>query len=133
MESDQLIVLASRKRNGISDVVSYRRYVSGASVAVEFTALLVTDNMAALEAQCSVDDEKRVSGYPWTHTVIWRRDDPEDSVAESSDNGETGIDRGEHSDNETDISLLPHLHSEGKATRFEINPPITVLGKLEFR
>lgn len=75
MESDQLIVLASRKRNGISDVVSYRRYVSGASVAVEFTALLVTDNMAALEAQCSVDDEKRVSGYPWTHTVIWRRDD----------------------------------------------------------
>lgn len=133
MESNQLIVLASRKRNGISDVVSYRRCCSGASVAVEFTALLFTGNLAALEAQCYVDDEKIVSGYPWTHTVIWRSDDLEDSDAEWSKDTETETKREEDSDTETDISLLPQLHSEGKATRFEINPPITIYGKLEFR
>ncbi|KAF2321805.1 hypothetical protein GH714_002887 [Hevea brasiliensis] len=81
------------------------------NVPVELTALLFTDKMAALEAQPgSVDGEKVVSKNEWPHVTIWTAE----GVAPKEAN------------------TLPQLFSEGKATRVEFSPPITISGTVQF-
>jgi hypothetical protein len=65
--------------------------------------------MAALEAEIgSVDSEKAVPKNEWPHVTIWTG---EKMAAKEA-------------------NRLPQLLLEGKATRFEINPPITISGTL---
>lgn len=104
------VTLAHKRSHGVTAVASYGPYVNR-NVPVELTSLLFTDKMAAFEADLgSVDDEKIVSKNQWPHVTIWT--------------GEGVIPK--------EANMLPQLHSEGKATLIEINPPFTISGTLEF-
>ncbi|XP_031280751.1 tRNA ligase 1 isoform X4 [Pistacia vera] len=104
------VTLAHKRSHGVPAVASYGPFLHQ-KVPVELTALLFTDKMAALEAQLgSVDGEKIVSRNEWPHVTIWT--------------GE-GVPPKE-------ANTLPQLHSEGKATLIEINPPATISGTMEF-
>ncbi|KAH9700803.1 tRNA ligase 1 [Citrus sinensis] len=104
------VTLAHKRSHGVTAVASYGPYVNR-NVPVELTSLLFTDKMAAFEAHLgSVDDEKIVSKNQWPHVTIWT--------------GEGVIPK--------EANMLPQLHSEGKATLIEINPPFTISGTLEF-
>lgn len=104
------VTLAHKRSHGVTAVASYGPYVNR-NVPVELTSLLFTDKMAAFEADLgSVDDEKIVSKNQWPHVTIWT--------------GEGVVPK--------EANMLPQLHSEGKATLIEINPPFTISGTLEF-
>lgn len=102
--------LAHKRAHGVTAVANYGIFVHR-DVPVELTALLFNDKMAALEAQLgSVDGERVVSKNEWPHITLWTG---------------TGVPPKE-------ANTLPLLLSEGKATRIEINPPVTISGPLEF-
>ncbi|WRX32160.1 tRNA ligase [Theobroma cacao] len=104
------VTLAHKRSHGVISVASYGPYLHR-QVPVELTALLFTDKIAALEARLgSVDDEKIVSKNQWPHVTIWSAE----GVAPKEAN------------------TLPQLLSEGKASLVEIDPPITISGRLEF-
>lgn len=104
------VTLAHKRSHGVTAVASYGPYVNR-NVPVELTSLHFTDKMAAFEAHLgSVDDEKIVSKNQWPHVTIW-----------------TGV-----GVIPKEANMLPQLHSEGKATLIEINPPFTISGTLEF-
>ncbi|KAK6247552.1 hypothetical protein QUC31_019117 [Theobroma cacao] len=104
------VTLAHKRSHGVIAVASYGPYLHR-QVPVELTALLFTDKIAALEARLgSVDDEKIVSKNQWPHVTIWSAE----GVAPKEAN------------------TLPQLLSEGKASLVEIDPPITISGRLEF-
>ncbi|KAK0605172.1 hypothetical protein LWI29_023698 [Acer saccharum] len=104
------ITLAHKRSHGVTAVASYGVFLNR-EVPVELTALFFNDKMAALEAHLgSVDGENIVSKNQWPHITLWTRA----GVAPKEANS------------------LPQLHSEGKATRIEINPPITISGPLGF-
>ncbi|KAF2321834.1 hypothetical protein GH714_003023 [Hevea brasiliensis] len=104
------LTLAHKRSHGVTAVASYGLFLNQ-NVPVELTALLFTDKMAALEAQPgSVDGEKVVSKNEWPHVTIWTAE----GVAPKEAN------------------TLPQLFSEGKATRVEFSPPITISGTVQF-
>ncbi|KAF2321807.1 hypothetical protein GH714_002898 [Hevea brasiliensis] len=104
------LTLAHKRSHGVTAVASYGLFLNQ-KVPVELTALLFTDKMAALEAQPgSVDGEKIVSKNEWPHATIWTAE----GVAPKEAN------------------TLPRLFSEGKATRVEFSPPITISGTVQF-
>ncbi|CAK7342904.1 unnamed protein product [Dovyalis caffra] len=104
------VTLAHKKSHGVTAVASYGLFLHQ-KVPVELTALLFTDEMAALEAEIgSIDGEKVVPKNEWPHVTIWTGE----KVAAKEAN------------------RLPQLLLEGKATRTEINPPITISGTIEF-
>lgn len=104
------LTLAHKRSHGVTAVASYGHLLHQ-KVPVELTALLFTDEMAALEAEVgSVDGEKVIPKNEWPHVTIWTGE----KIAAKEAN------------------RLPQLLLEGKAIRIEINPPIIVSGKLEF-
>ncbi|KAF6134724.1 hypothetical protein GIB67_002125 [Kingdonia uniflora] len=104
------VTLAHKRSHGVPAVASYGAYLQR-DVPVGLTALLFSDQSAAFEASVgSVDGEKISSKNQWPHTTIW-----------------TGPGVGQR-----EANALPQLYSEGKATRVDINPPVTISGTLEF-
>ncbi|KAH7862977.1 hypothetical protein Vadar_011746 [Vaccinium darrowii] len=104
------VTLAHKRSHGVTAVASYGIHLDR-EVPVEMTALLFSDKMAALETSLgSVDGEKISSKNQWPHVTLWT--------------GE-GVPA-------KDAILLPQLHSEGKAIRIDIDPPITITGILQF-
>ncbi|KAL9399187.1 hypothetical protein Peur_008148 [Populus x canadensis] len=94
--------------HGVTAVAGYELLLHQ-KVPVELTALIFTAEMAALEAEIgSVDSEKAVPKNEWPRVTIWTG---EKMAAKEA-------------------NRLPQLLLEGKATRFEINPPITISGTL---
>ncbi|XP_020676662.1 tRNA ligase 1 [Dendrobium catenatum] len=104
------VTLAHKRSHGVTSVASYGAYQQQ-KVPIEFTALLFSDNLAALEARIgSINGEKISSKNEWPHATIW-----------------TGAGASAK-----DANALPQLHSEGKAVRIEIDPPFTVDGVVNF-
>lgn len=104
------LTLAHKRSHGVTAVASYGHLLHQ-KVPVELTALLFTDEMAALEVEVgSVDGEKVIPKNEWPHVTIWTGE----KIAAKEAN------------------RLPQLLLEGKAIRIEINPPIIISGKLEF-
>ncbi|KAF9664985.1 hypothetical protein SADUNF_Sadunf16G0075200 [Salix dunnii] len=104
------VTLAHKRSHGVTAVASYGHLLHQ-NVPVELTALLFTDEMAALEAEVgSVDGEKVIPKNEWPHITIWTGE----KIAAKEAN------------------RLPQLLLEGKATRIEINPPIIISGTIEF-
>ncbi|XAR59778.1 hypothetical protein NMG60_11015745 [Bertholletia excelsa] len=104
------VTLAHKRSHGVTAVASYGPFIDW-SVPVDMTSLLFSDKMAALEARLgSVDGEMISSKNEWPHVTLWT----DEGVAAKEAN------------------MLPQLLSEGKATRVNIDPPITITGVLEF-
>lgn len=104
------VTLAHKRSHGLAAVCSYAQFLDR-EVPVEITALLFSDKLAALEARIGTVEGERIKPMnEWSHITVWTAE---------------GIPPRE-------ANLLPQLHSEGKATRIEINPPITVSGPLKF-
>ncbi|KAI3450520.1 hypothetical protein Pfo_007185 [Paulownia fortunei] len=104
------VTLAHKRSHGVTAVASYGPYLHQ-NVPIDMTALLFSDKLAALEAEPGVvDGEKLSSKNEWAHVTLW-------TAAGAA---------------AKEANMLPHLHSEGKAIRVEINPPITITGVLEF-
>uniref|UniRef100_A0A7N0VDW9 tRNA ligase phosphodiesterase domain-containing protein n=1 Tax=Kalanchoe fedtschenkoi TaxID=63787 RepID=A0A7N0VDW9_KALFE len=104
------VTLAHKRSHGLAAVCSYAQFLNR-EVPVEITALLFSDKLAALEARIgSIDGERIKSLNGWPHITLW--------TAQGAPPKEA--------------NTLPQLHSEGKATRIEISPPITISGPLEF-
>lgn len=104
------VTLAHKRSHGVTAVASYGVFINR-EVPVYMTALLYNPKMAAFEAQLgSVDGEAINSKNEWPHVTLWTAD----GVAPKEANN------------------LPQLLSGGKATRIEIDPPVTVCGPLEF-
>jgi hypothetical protein len=104
------LTLAHKRSHGVTAVARYGHLLHQ-KVPVELTALLFTDEMAALEAEVgSVDGEKVIPKNEWPHVTIWTGE----KIAAKEAN------------------RLPQLLLEGKAIRIEINPPIIISGDLEF-
>ena len=80
-------------------------------VDVELTALLMSDNLAAMETRLgSVDGEKIDCLNEWPHVTLWTAS----GVAAKK------------------ASTLPLLVSQGKATRIEFDPPVVITGEVQF-
>uniref|UniRef100_M1CM50 Translation elongation factor n=3 Tax=Solanum tuberosum TaxID=4113 RepID=M1CM50_SOLTU len=104
------ITLAHKRSHGVTAVANYGSFLHQ-KVPVDVAALLFSEKLAALEAEPgSVEGEKVNSKNPWPHVTIW------------TGAGATA----------KDANTLPHLLSQGKATRIDINPPVTITGTLEF-
>ncbi|KAH7862110.1 hypothetical protein Vadar_000070 [Vaccinium darrowii] len=104
------VTLAHKRSHGVTAVANYGVFLDR-EIPVEIPALLFSDKMAALETSFgSVDGEKVRSKNQWPHLTLWTGE----GVAAK------------------DANLLPELHSEGKAIRIDIKPPITVTGILQF-
>lgn len=104
------VTLAHKRSHGIAAVANFGSFLHQ-RVPVDITALLFSEKLAALEAYPGhVDGEKISSKNEWPHTTLWTAE---------------GIPAKE-------ANTLPQLLSEGKATRIEINPPITITGILDF-
>ncbi|KAL8120546.1 tRNA ligase 1-like [Apium graveolens] len=104
------LTLAHKRSHGVIAVANYGS-VLHQNVPVEMTALFFSDNLAALEGRPgSSDGEEVISKNVWPHVTLWTA---EGIAAKEANN-------------------LPQLFSEGKATRIEIDPPITVTGTVEF-
>jgi len=104
------VTLAHKRAHGIKAVANYAVYQEQ-QVPVDFTALFFSDKMAALEAKLgSVNGETITSMNQWPHATLWTA--PGTAAKEAN--------------------TLPLLHSEGKATRVAIDPPITITGVLNF-
>ncbi|GAV62085.1 hypothetical protein CFOL_v3_05609 [Cephalotus follicularis] len=100
------VTLAHKKSHGVAAVAGYSMFLNQ-KVAVEVTALLFTDKVAAFETQLgSIDGEQIVVRNEWPHITIWTGE----GVAAKEAN------------------MLPQLLSEGKATLIEVNPPIIISG-----
>lgn len=101
------MTLAHKRSHGITAVASYAVHIHR-EVPIAVSALLFSEKLAALEAEAGeVDGEKINAKNEWPHVTLWT-----DFVAAKEANN------------------LPHLHAQGKATRVEINPPITITGVL---
>ncbi|KAJ9698200.1 hypothetical protein PVL29_007335 [Vitis rotundifolia] len=104
------VTLAHKRSHGVTAVANYGLFLDR-QVPVDFTALLFSDKMAALEAYPgSVDGERITSKNQWPHVTLWTG---------------AGVAPKE-------ANMLPELISEGTATRIDISPPITISGTLEF-
>jgi Fungal tRNA ligase phosphodiesterase domain len=104
------VTLAHKRSHGVAAVASYGIYLHQ-EVPMEFTALLFSDKMAALEAHVGfVNGERLTCKNDWPHATIWTASDVPPKEA----------------------NTLPRLVSEGKATRLVIDPPITISGVLDF-
>ncbi|XP_057969723.1 tRNA ligase 1-like [Malania oleifera] len=104
------VTLAHKRSHGVAAVASYGQFLHR-EVPINLTALLFSEKVAAFEASLgSVDGEKISSKNQWPHVTIWTGD----GVAPKEAN------------------MLPQLLSEGKATLIDINPPISIMGTLEF-
>uniref|UniRef100_A0A1D1ZEG4 Glutamate-ammonia-ligase adenylyltransferase n=2 Tax=Anthurium amnicola TaxID=1678845 RepID=A0A1D1ZEG4_9ARAE len=104
------VTLAHKRSHGVTAVASYGVYLNQ-QVPIDLTALLFSEKLAALEVQIgSIEGEKIISKNQWPHVTIW-----------------TGAGASAK-----DASTLPVLLSEGKATRMDIKPPVTVFGTLDF-
>ncbi|URE03208.1 hypothetical protein MUK42_21425 [Musa troglodytarum] len=97
------ITLAHKRSHGVTTVASYGVFLNQ-NLPVDFTALLFSDKLAALEAQLgSINGEKINSKNEWPHATLWTA--PGTAPKEAN--------------------TLPQLVSEGKATRIDIVPPVT--------
>lgn len=104
------MTLAHKRSHGVTAVANYGPYLHQ-NVPIHMTALLFSDKLAALEADPGiVDGEKLSTKNEWPHVTLWTAE---------------GVQA-------KDANLLPHLFSEGKANRVEINPPVRIIGTLEF-
>ncbi|CAN1281669.1 tRNA ligase 1 [Linum perenne] len=104
------VTLAHKRSHGVTALAKFGPFIHR-NVPVEFTALVFSDKTAALEAQLgSVDGEKIESKNEWPHVTLWTAQ---------------GVPPRE-------ANTLQQLHCEGKATRVEINPPVTLSGTVEF-
>lgn len=104
------VTLAHKRSHGVAAVASYGSYLHQ-NVPVDMTALLFTDTLAALDVRLgSVDGEDITSRNEWPHVTLWTA---------------AGVKPQE-------ANRLPQLLSEGKASRVEIDPPIRLIGILEF-
>ncbi|KAL2488867.1 RNA ligase [Forsythia ovata] len=104
------LTLAHKRSHGVAALASYGPHLHQ-QVTVEMTALLFSDKLAALESEPgSVDGEKISSKNEWPHVTLWTAE---------------GIAAKE-------ANTLPQLHTQGMATRIEINPPIQITGTLDF-
>ncbi|KAK1429516.1 hypothetical protein QVD17_11725 [Tagetes erecta] len=104
------ITLAHKRSHGVIAVANYGPFVNQ-KVPVDVTALLLSDNLAALEVHPgSIDGQKISSKNEWPHLTLWTA---------------RGIPPKE-------ANTLPKLVLQGKATRIEINPPFTISGVLQF-
>ncbi|KAJ8751586.1 hypothetical protein K2173_016834 [Erythroxylum novogranatense] len=104
------VTLAHKRSHGVAAVASYGLFLHQ-EVPVELTALLFTDNVAALETQIgSVNGEKVESKNEWPHVTIWTAQGVQPKEA----------------------NTLPQLLPDGKARRVEISPPVTISGTVEF-
>nr|XP_029120792.1 tRNA ligase 1 isoform X2 [Elaeis guineensis] len=104
------VTLAHKRSHGVTAVASFGVFLQQ-NVPVDFTALLFSDKLAALEARLgSVNGEMINSKNEWPHATLWTA---------------PGITPKE-------ANTLPILVSEGKATRIDIEPPVTVSGVMDF-
>ncbi|KAJ0710317.1 putative tRNA ligase 1 [Helianthus annuus] len=104
------ITLAHKRSHGVTAVANYGRFVNQ-KVPVDVTALLLSDKLAALEAQPgSIDGQNITSKNEWPHLTLWTAQ---------------GIPPKE-------ANTLPELVLQGKAKRIEFNPPFTITGVLQF-
>ncbi|RRT54851.1 hypothetical protein B296_00025193, partial [Ensete ventricosum] len=104
------VTLAHKRSHGVTTVASYGVYLNQ-NLPVDITALLFSDKLAALEAQLgSINGEKIDSKNEWPHATLWTA--PGTAPKEAN--------------------TLPQLVSEGKATRIDIVPPVTISGVLDF-
>ncbi|KAK1312273.1 hypothetical protein QJS10_CPA07g01100 [Acorus calamus] len=104
------ITLAHKRAHGVTAVASYGVFAQQ-NVPVHLTALLFSDKLAAFEAKLgAINDEKISSKNQWPHVTIWTGEGASAKEA----------------------NMLPQLLSEGKATRIEIDPPVTISGTLDF-
>ncbi|CAH2038619.1 unnamed protein product [Thlaspi arvense] len=104
------VTLAHKRSHGVAAVASYGQHLNR-EVPVELTELIFNDKMAALTAHVgSVDGETIVPKNEWTHVTLWTAE---------------GVTAKE-------ANTLPQLHSDGKANRTVIDPPVSISGPLEF-
>lgn len=104
------VTLAHKRSHGVAALANYASFINH-KVPVDITAVLFSDKLAAFEARLgSAGGEKITSKNEWPHVTLWT--------------GE-GIGAKE-------ANTLPQLLLEGKATRIEIDPPITITGVLKF-
>lgn len=104
------VTLAHKRSHGVAAVANYGVFLNK-EAPVDVTALLFSEKLAALEAHPGwVNGEKITSKNQWPHVTLWTGE------------GVTA----------KDANTLPQLHKEGKATRIEIDPPITITGILQF-
>ncbi|KAF5200007.1 tRNA ligase [Thalictrum thalictroides] len=104
------VTLAHKRSHGVAAVANYGVYLNQ-NVPVDLTALLFSDKSAALEVQLGfVGNEKIISKNQWPHVTIWTA---------------RGVLPKE-------ANTLPQQLSDGKATRIDIEPPITISGSLDF-
>lgn len=105
------LTLAHKQNHGVAAVANYAS-VLHRKVPVDMIALFFSDRLAALEAHPgSVDGDDVNSKNAWPHITLWTG---EGAAAKES-------------------ITLPELFFEGKATRIEIDPPVTVVGTIKFR
>ncbi|PIM97524.1 hypothetical protein CDL12_30004 [Handroanthus impetiginosus] len=104
------VTLAHKRSHGVTAVASYGPHLHQ-NVPIDMTALLFSDKLAAFEADPGVvGGEKITSKNEWPHVTLWTAE----GVAAKEAN------------------MLPHLVAEGKASRIEIKPPVTITGVLDF-
>ncbi|PIA38648.1 hypothetical protein AQUCO_02700102v1 [Aquilegia coerulea] len=104
------VTLAHKRSHGIAAVANYGVYLNQ-NVPVDLTALLFSDKSAAFEVRLgSVGNDEIISKNQWPHVTIWTA---------------KGVLPKE-------ANTLLQLLSDGKATRIDIEPPITISGTLDF-
>ncbi|KAK4490159.1 hypothetical protein RD792_000816 [Penstemon davidsonii] len=106
------VTLAHKRSHGVTSIASYGPYLHQ-KVAISMNVLLFSDKLAALGADPILrlaDGEEISSKNEWPHLTLWTAQ----GVAAK------------------EASMLPKLFTQGKATRVEIDPPITITGTLEF-
>ncbi|KAK4358754.1 hypothetical protein RND71_020983 [Anisodus tanguticus] len=100
------LTLAHKRSHAVTAVANYGSFLHQ-KVPVEVGALLFSDKLAALQAEPdAVEGEKVNSKNQWPHVTLWIGD----GVAAK------------------DANTLPQLLSQGKATRIDINPPVSITG-----
>lgn len=104
------LTLAHKRSHGVTSVASYGVFLNQ-TVPVDFTALLVSKNLAALEAQIgSIDGEEIASKNEWPHVTLW------------AGNGASA----------KEANTLPQLLLKGEAARVDFIKPVTVTGVVVF-
>lgn len=104
------LTLAHKRAHGVAAVASFAPHRNH-KVPVAVSSLLFSEKQAALEADpgAAADGEKIKAKNEWPHVTVWCG---EGVAAKEAGN-------------------LPQLVAQGKATRVEINPPITITGVVE--
>lgn len=104
------VTLAHKRSHGVKAVADYGVFLHE-KVPVELKALLLSDKLAAFEAwPGSVGGDRIVSKNDWPHATLWTAE---------------GIAAKE-------ANTLPELLKQGKASRIDFNPPVTITGTVEF-